>query len=382
MRSIKLTTVTLLALIFLLPISFYISGSAGFNLAGVEKKTSNVQFTFKNLYTQKFQDFFEPNFQRNFGVLNYLIRTDNQLDYFAFKTASSNPKSSVILGRNNHLIERPYIRNANHFGRATEKKLIATAEKLKNLQRELAKSGVALVFVISPNKPSYYPEALPERYKVAGAADRLDPRTFMITKLKERSVNFIDGFSFLKEMENSLNLPMFATTGTHWNELGGCLVASEIMRKAEQVIGKPQRQINCHVEGLRGRPAYQDMDLLRIANFWFPSLLYAPAPNVDPEIAGVKNADRPKLLLIGSSFCWEILRQFERVNATSDNDFLYYFKRLVKSSQDKGRPIDKENFKVRGAIAGKDLVIIEINQAFLIRAGFGFAEAVLSNSLS
>jgi len=100
MRSIKLTTVTLLALIFLLPISFYISGSAGFNLAGVEKKTSNVQFTFKNLYTQKFQDFFEPNFQRNFGVLNYLIRTDNQLDYFAFKTASSNPKSSVILGRN------------------------------------------------------------------------------------------------------------------------------------------------------------------------------------------------------------------------------------------------------------------------------------------
>ncbi len=243
------------------------SDSVKVALAGVEEESQGINFTVSEILAQNVQSKIVKEFQRAVSLVRYLIKTDNQINYLLFKTASSNPKSKVILGLNDHLIERNYIRNANRFGRANEQKLNTVVEKLKRVQSFLSTKGVNLIFVISPNKPSFYPEVIPPRYVIPGADTRFDPRQFITAQLRKEKVNFIDGFELLKDKERILKEPMFATSGTHWNELGGCLVASEIMKKAQSLFYTEIRQIDCQIDGTRERPVYQDTDLLQLANF-------------------------------------------------------------------------------------------------------------------
>ena len=360
-----------------MPFYFSFFKIGGKKLSGSTYQGKQVDFSLSAFLNQKFQQYFEQDFQKKTGLLGYLVRSDNQLNYFAFHQVSSNPKANVVLGLNNHLIERNYLKSANRTVINNQIKLLQITSTLKKLQASLKSDGIGFLLIISPNKPSFYPESIPAWYRVVGSESRYDSREFMIAELKKQNINFIDGFSFLKEKEAEFDEPMFATSGTHWNELGGCFAASEILRKSAEILKKPLPKIECQISGKRHRPAYQDMDLLRIANLWMPELLMSKAPNVVSVTSMEKGTQLPQLLIIGSSFCWELLRQFEQSKSTAKTEFLYYFKRRIVNSADKGRELDPITFNYKNATQTKDMVIIEINQSFLKRAGFGFPESYL-----
>lgn len=349
-------------------------------LSGVESYSSDTELNWQNLISQKFQHAFETKYQRLSGISSFLIRTDNQLSYSGFNQASSNPKGNVLLGNNDHLIERLYLRDANRTMKAPPQKLSETATLLSKFQKYLANKKIGFLLVISPNKPSFYPESVPMRLRVPGYEDRFSQLQFFIQELSKLGVNFVSTSELLKAQEKAFAYPMFPTTGTHWSELGGCLAAKEIMVRAQNVLGKPIRQFDCRIEGERDRPVYQDADLLRLANLWFPNSLNRPAPKIKRVRTSTDDALRPRILIVGSSFCWELLRNFEKVNATTDNDFLYYFKRHFKFSGGKGKSIDRSRIDLDKLLSSKDLVVIEINQAFLKKTGFGFMEASVAQN--
>lgn len=378
LRISKILIVTFLSSVFITPLLFVFFKIGGAALSGVTHADKNIPFSLNEILAQRFQGFFERNFQKQTGLIGYLVRLDNQIDYFLFNQASSNPRGQIILGLNNQLIERSYLKSANRTIKENRSKLVELVSQLKSFQKSLKKDGTDFILVISPSKAAFYPEAIPSWYKVAGASDRYDSLTFFTEELKKSEVNFIDGFSLLKNKEGELNQPMFAASGTHWNELGGCLVVSEILKESVKNSGKPGPLIECKVSGEMDRPAYQDMDLLRLANFWFPELLIGKAPKIRQNLILSDLGKAPNLLVIGSSFCWELLRQFEQSKAASRIDFLYYFKRHAISSADQGKVIDPATFDYKKITQAKDLVIIEINQNFLNKAGFNFPKMYLN----
>lgn len=128
---------------------------------------------------------------------------------------------------------------------------------------------------------------------------------------------------------------------------------------------------------MKGSPAFPDTDLLQMANLWWPEALLKPAPLVVTRGDLPEGSEKPQLLIIGSSFIWEFLRQVEAAKAAKKTEFLYYFQRRSVNSADSGQPIKRASFDFDRALKDKTLVLIEINQSALGKASFGFAEHFL-----
>ena len=73
------------------------------------------------------------------------------------------------------------------------------------------------------------------------------------------------------------------------------------------------------------------------------------------------------------------MRQFENSGAVSQQEFLYYFHRRSKRASSRGVNFDSGRYVAGKELKGRDIVVIEINQAVLQKAGFGFPESVLRN---
>lgn len=374
-QRIRTTLLLLICCAFLAPGLLSLCGVSWDRLAGEEHRKKPVALNLKNIINQKLQGYAEETFKRRSGVFDALVKTDNQLNYFLFNSISSNPHTTVILGERGHLIEHLYLRDSNRIKVPQAKNLRAVVKKLRVLQDLLQAQGVDLVLVISPNKPSFYPEIVPQRYQIAGVEKRFNSRAYMTEELKHQGVRFIDGYELLKRKESELHVPMFSPIGTHWNEVGGCLIASEIFKQAQN--SKNRAQFECAVVGSHDRPAYHDSDLLRLANLWFEAPFLQPAPRVEIVKSRQTNAQPWSILTVGSSFCWELMRQFENSGAVSQQEFLYYFHRRSKRASSRGVNFDSSRYKARNELKGRDIVVIEINQAVLQKAGFGFPEAVL-----
>jgi hypothetical protein len=199
----------------------------------------------------------------------------------------------------------------------------------------------------------------------------------MTKELARLGVRFIDGFEFLKRKEEQLQVSMFSPVGTHWNEVGGCLIASEILRQTKDVQGEERPQFECVVDGVHPQPGYHDSELLRIANLLDARDFAVPAPRVAIRPVSSEKARPINLLMVGSSFCWELMRQFENSKAIAIQEFLYYFHRKSRHSTKRGFNFDHNSYRPDKELKRRDIVVIEINQSVLWRAGFGFPEAVL-----
>jgi hypothetical protein len=88
----------------------------------------------------------------------------------------------------------------------------------------------------------------------------------------------------------------------------------------------------------------------------------------------VEVSQRPRLLIIGTSFCWELFRSLDRARVFAHRDFLYYFKRLVTYPQGKNRPFTKADLDIEQLVLLSDVVVVEVNEAFVHRTGYGFLE--------
>ena len=346
-------------------------------LAGVESSGSQA-LSLAGFFSGQLQAWVENRFQRASGILGYLVKTDNQLDYFLFKQISSNRRAKVILGNDDQLIERAYLPSANKSRPVKHQAIGEATAALAELQARLKTRNIELLVIVSPSKPNYYPQALPSWYRVAGAETRQGGGDYFLEELSRAGVNFIDAQRVLKAAEGSeFPYPMFSNTGTHWSQLGGCLAAAEITKRIGELLKRTVPKIECQVDGMRDLPVAQDADLLRLANLWFPHLLKRPAPRVSSKRVEAEGAFFPRITMIGSSFCWELLRHIDRNHVFRSRDFLYYFRRRFDGNKQdrRGVSIDQEKFDFEKELADQDLVLIEINFSAPQHVGFGFVQA-------
>ncbi len=348
------------------------------NLSGVTKKTSAVPFSLSSIMDGSFQGSFEKRFSRWLSLYGTFVKADNQLSLWLFQQVSSNPKSRVVMGRNGQLLERSYLPAFNRIGVPKRSKLEGLADQIVALRDYLKLRHKGFVLLISTNKPSFYPDIVPSWYQVSGAQSKPSGYDILIAALRKRGLEPLDSRSLLRSAEAQSNAPMFAPTGTHWNGFGACLVSAELGEQTQRQLNRPMSRLVCNVVGVDGPPTTQDLDLLQITNLLFPASLIKSVPRTKFTVTPTDvTGEKPRLLMIGTSFCWELLQVLQRNLLFSDLEFLYYFQRQVLSRGGKQRSISKESFDVLAAIDRSDVVVIEVNEAFVHRAGYGFIERAI-----
>lgn len=313
-------------------------------------------------------------FLRTHGFWGHLVRIENQVNYEWFRQPSSSYRAALRVASDGSLYQSLYLKDFNREILPNQQHIESRVLGIKRLQDLLAARGVGFLLVLSTNKISINPALVPWHYHAPQRLAR--PRTYdrMLPLLVNLGVNLLDTQQLLAERSVENPMRYFTPSGSHWNDVGACEVTAALSREASRILAKPLNEIVCERVTLRPTPRNTDFDLVQMANLWSADFFKRPTPYPQSRTVEPPDAYRPRVLFVGTSFVWSILRFAERHKLYAQADFWYYYNRLRRYPGGHQRPLQRQRINWETDMLAKDLVVIEINVAAMENAGFEFLE--------
>src|ERR1700752_3070708 len=191
-------------------------------LGGWTEPAANPWFSIKGWFSGDYQKNEEKHFNETFGFRNYLVRINNQLDYWFYKKANA---KGVICGKNGILYEKVYTDayfGLNYIG---DQRIDSLLNQMKYLQKKLEKDNKLFIMVFAPGKTSYYPENIPEKNFVQKSKNNYKAFTY---KINEYGINYIDFNKWFMEKRATTEYPLYPQLGIHWSTYGAALAFDSI----------------------------------------------------------------------------------------------------------------------------------------------------------
>ncbi len=297
-------------------------------LSGVVYDQPMPKLTLKSYATGEFQSKTESYLKQHFGFRPPLIRFYNQYLWDFFRKTSVEG-AQIVFGKDGWIYE-PWFVEEYYQGRmyritddsaVMKRSMDAEAKRLYQLQHILAPYGTYLFTSLLPGKEAVYPEYLPandhyNKKKVLSAHD------FYVNKFNELGLNYIDVQSWFQQMKDTADFPLFYPTGTHWSNISSMYALDSIMHYMEHISGLKLTAMDIGKPYL-GKVKSPDDDLVSLMN------LMRPIEKVDYYYVDVKprkdsTAVKPKLIVIGDSFYWNIVKQVDMHDYCYSNPYWYY----------------------------------------------------------
>lgn len=144
-------------------------------------------------------------------------------------------QSDVIRGSGGYLFYRTTIENYKGISRFTDEELERIRENLEGLFGNLESQGAKCLLYIAPDKEQVYPSLMPANIRRISPDSRAD----QVAAYLSGHGNFTVLYPKTRLTELSRTEPVYYTTDTHWNNLGGWIAATQV-RSA--FTGEPERE--------------------------------------------------------------------------------------------------------------------------------------------
>lgn len=363
-----------LLIIFLLIIpafqgKFHLVKTAGLNGYFVPQKKPFFKKT--HWYSGSYQDSLASYYKENTGFRSDLIRLYNQVDYSLFSIPHA---GKIILGKNGYLFGDEYITSwlGNNF--PGTKSCDDKVRLLRNLQERLWKEKQILLLVIfTPDKATFYPEYIPDRYM-----KRKKARTnysYYAARCAEAGINMIDFNRYFLLAKDTSRYPLYPKTGIHWTSYGAVLAADSLLKylRVKLPIPVPRMVIDDIETSNQARDVDDDiahtMNLIR--NIPHPVYAY-PKYHFIFDTA----LKKPAALFIGDSFYWNWYNPGIIHNMFSNEEFWYYDQDVFPES--KTKPTSVSGIDVEAAINRQNVIVLmQVNGAYG-NIGYGFPDLAVS----
>lgn len=347
---------------------------SSYPLGGYERNVIFPKFDTNSFFEGIFQQNLTRYISKKIGLRSYFVRTDNQISVSVFGQTSPKTGAQVVIGKDKTLLERAYIKARNKKFAFDPNNLKKSAEGLAQLQSYLHSKNKAFLLLISPSKVEILKENVPKEF-LKNEPKALDQLNTFRKYLNELNVRYIDGPKFFDGLKSKLDFPTFSNTGTHWSYYPACLFLKEAIADIQKQLLINMLDLNCGQPNIMKGPIRTDKDLLNILNIWKPTSFLKENHYSASSVQERQNTIRPKVLLIGSSFVWQLLKYIDKYNIFTQRDYFYYFN--VNHSKRGIIPqgkIDKANLNWQIIFNNKDVIMIEVNEINLNILGFGFIE--------
>ncbi len=344
------------------------------SIKGSEEKQAKEEFKISTLLNGSFQNYLTEHVSNNIGFRAELIKTDNQINLSLFNQISSSYESKIILGKNNYLYEKLYLKAYNRLTPSTQAGLRWSAESLIQLEGHLKKLGKALLVVIAPSKAEIYPEYIPKKHVLKNKKRQASKKERLLNLLKGSKVEIIDTEKLFIEHAKKNSAPLFAKSSAHWNAYGACIVGQKILKKAAVLLERKIRSFTCEPLTWLNEPLVAERDLSDLTNIWFPERFYEKTLYPKDKTINRYDASLPNVLIVGDSYSWALLNYFDRHKVYKKRDMFYYNSRNFKYPSKKTTKINSLESKWVDNLLEKDIIIIEIVSSRIEDIGFGFLQ--------
>lgn len=339
---------------------------------GERGHVAKPELSLKSVSDDKFQRAADAWFQRYLGLTGTWIGADNALLYYLF--GETKHGSTVRRGDDDVLFLDEDLDFYNRHGAAvtTPAYVDELAGRLAELQRQMAKHGKALVPIYIPSKTTIYRDKIP----AAWSADLGQPRPSDVSMYNALRLAFAaHGVRYVDARQLLLDRPedRFAIWGPqarHWSLYAACLAVSEAATLYAELTGKPRPAQRCELALQPADPrADSDFDLLRLVNALFirpthPQIATARYPDPPPGAA------KPRVLMMGTSFCWQIAGAFHQSKVWGDLYFNFYHSHLYRLIDMYEEPISPKQPLWRAATLGADLIVIDLFESYLSKGTY------------
>lgn len=357
-------------------------------LGGAENRAKAVRLTPTSWFDGSYAKAYEVCYNQAFGWRSMLVRTANQFRYDLFGKAPRSAGTPVTVGKDGWLYENAYVHDfLGSSKRPSPEAGEVLVARLKRIHAALAARGIGFAVVISPSKPTIYPEYLPTDLKRPTGAILPGPYERVMPRLLAAGLPLIDAQASFLQWKRERTETLFAPTGTHWNFTGAFLVLQEVLNAWRSQLGA--RVPRPELDGvICGPPQGADADLAQLMNlfrFRGAATRRVPFPRIHPDVS--PNARPLRVGIVGDSFGFTLVDALALSRSASDVSFLYYARRLChypldveaqghrqEHAKHAGDPFDPSTFDWVAWFQSCDAILLECNAIMLHDEAWGFAE--------
>ena len=356
-------------LIFILLVLVFPAIQKMFNIIKVEWlkgaiiKIDKKELTTYNWFSGEYQEQSEKYFNENFGFRNAFIRLNNEIGFDFFRKAKAN---GVIIGKNDYLFEENYIKAYYGTDFIGKDSIDQRMDRLKYVQDTLKKLNKNIILIFAAGKGSYYPEYIPDKFRVKKRMTNYD---YHLKLAKDFKINYIDFNDYFLKNKHKCKHPLYPQYGIHWSKYGMCLAADSIIRYIEKMRKIDMNNLYWKKVDIEN-PKDEDYDIANGMNLIFKLKSFKMGyPQIKFE--NVKSKVKPNLLVVSDSYYWGMFN-FGISNVFNKSHFWYYNKEVYPETFSK--PLFTRDIDLKKEINDHDVIIIMSTQATMTDLGWGFIE--------
>jgi hypothetical protein len=334
-------------------------------LEGFFEQTPDPDFSTISWFDGSYQSNKEKNINQNFGLRNFLIRLNNQLDFWLFDKIHS---EKVVLGKDGMLYEDYYIISylgENYLG---ENKINEITNKLIRLQQYLEQKNKTLLIVLAPGKATFFPDQFPKKFDREKKRNNYEE---FAAQMQSKGINTIDFNSWFKSKKGKTPFPLYTELGIHWTLYGSSLAFDSISKWVEK-----KRNIDIPDYFIENYECPNDLrspddDIYRAINL-LSKMKHQKAAYPVFKTHTDSSKTQPTLLTIGDSYWWNIYKSSVYETVFNKGRFWYYNKEAFPESFTKQTFVETLDFKK--VIEETDVITLCFTESTLITIGNGFIE--------
>lgn len=353
-----------------LPTFAMIVGWQGRELHGSVTPAPRPSISASAILSETFQAELGRWFEARLGLKGTSIALDNALLYFGFH--ETKPGAGVRLGEDGVLFNDDLDYYNKHGRWLTDPAYVERmADEIADVQRRFRTTGRAFVPMIIPSKTSIWRDKISPRWLMDLPSPRpADETTRMVrSALDRRGVVYVDVPRLFAASPVDRS-ELFGPDARHWSAFGACLAMREGVRAAASLTSTTPLAYDCALEHKRVTRSNDDYDLWRLLNAaWvYPKVKAVPvARHAVPPPA---SAPRPSVLFVGSSFCWQIMRDAKDSGLFRSARLNFYNKTFEDSVDADPIPVEPGTERWRRLTLDNELVVLDLFESYL-----GFPDA-------
>jgi hypothetical protein len=353
----KVLLVTVMILLFLPALQKVTGVISSGGLKGYTEAAPRPVFSRSSWFSGAFAQQLYTYINEGIGFRPDFVRVHNQLDYSLFKLPNA---KLVVAGGEDCLYEEQYIHASLGVGFLGAINTGSVVHGLKQFQDRMEAMNILFVVVFAPDKGSFYPEFIPERYlrKSRSMTNYQNYRDSLL----EKGVNFIDFSRWFINMKDTSRYILYPKTGIHWSSYGAFLAADSLRRYVSAKLGVTLPALVLDSVEMSDEPKDEDGDIMETLNLIWQT---STPPLAYPRFHVERKAGDTVVpaLFIGDSFYWPLFKPGYLQGMFGTPEFWYYARDIYRGLEKQPQPASKVN-RYETIARQKVIILLHTNAAY------------------